>query len=206
MVCEIGDKPKIKYKFGQGKEQTYESQYAPIEVTTKEIPADASDNYNSAGYQITTANYVGGTDTIIIVDHKLITIPRKGQFDPPQYYLCYILCGQTTYTKYNPCSSTQAEIDCNTTYSRLVSETSFTINPLIKCPSANKKRCSIEVKFNGLIIFQAQGDCPCSYSVQCGSCPEGSHECKHQAYPGYCCVPCKETGEKLKNIASSVRG
>ena len=205
MVCSIGDKPKIKYKFGEGKQQTYESQYAPIEVTTKEIPADATANYNSVGYQITTANHFGGNDVIIAVDHQLITIPRKGQFDPPQYYLCYVLCGQTTYAKHNPCSSTQAEIQCISTYSRLVSETSFTINPLIKCASANKKRCSIEVKFNGLIIFKAQGDCPCTYSIQCGNCEDDSQECKHQAYPGYCCIPCEKTAQAINNIANKIK-
>ncbi|MFN6485444.1 MULTISPECIES: hypothetical protein [unclassified Nostoc] len=37
-----------------------------------------------------------------------------------------------------------------------------------------------------------------------GDCPEGSHKCTHNKYPGYCCVPCKETGERLQNIANKV--
>ncbi|MEH2066983.1 MAG: hypothetical protein V7K47_02225 [Nostoc sp.] len=45
------------------------------------------------------------------------------------------------------------------------------------------------------------------YTVSCDDeCPEGYHKCKHNQYPGYCCVPCKEVGNRLKNIASKVRG
>ncbi|MHC5759739.1 MAG: hypothetical protein ACYTXR_18480, partial [Nostoc sp.] len=46
---------------------------------------------------------------------------------------------------------------------------------------------------------------PPIYEVACGeNCPKGSHKCTHKAYPGYCCVPCKEVGDKLKNIANKV--
>jgi hypothetical protein len=45
----------------------------------------------------------------------------------------------------------------------------------------------------------------CNFIVNCNDeCPEGSHKCTHNKYPGYCCVPCEETGDKLKNIASTV--
>jgi hypothetical protein len=44
-----------------------------------------------------------------------------------------------------------------------------------------------------------------TYTVACNDeCPEGSHKCTHDKYPGYCCVPCKEVGDKLKNIANKV--
>ncbi len=46
---------------------------------------------------------------------------------------------------------------------------------------------------------------PPKYTVSCGdNCPEGSHKCTHDKYPGYCCVPCKETGDRLKNMANKV--
>ncbi|MEH1810880.1 MAG: hypothetical protein V7K26_00065 [Nostoc sp.] len=45
----------------------------------------------------------------------------------------------------------------------------------------------------------------CKYSVSCDKdCPEDSHKCIHKQYPGYCCVPCKKTGDRLKNIANKV--
>ncbi|MDZ8085616.1 MAG: hypothetical protein RMY16_08470 [Nostoc sp. DedQUE12b] len=43
------------------------------------------------------------------------------------------------------------------------------------------------------------------YEVSCDDdCPEGSHKCTHNKYPGYCCVPCKEMGDRLKNMANKV--
>ncbi|MEH1971110.1 hypothetical protein [Nostoc sp.] len=48
-------------------------------------------------------------------------------------------------------------------------------------------------------------DHPPIYEVACGdNCPKGSHKCTHNKYPGYCCVPCKQVGDRLKNIASKV--
>ncbi|MCC5599969.1 hypothetical protein [Nostoc favosum] len=44
-----------------------------------------------------------------------------------------------------------------------------------------------------------------SFQVSCDEdCPEGSHKCTHNKYPGYCCVPCKEIGDRLKNLANKV--
>jgi hypothetical protein len=43
------------------------------------------------------------------------------------------------------------------------------------------------------------------YTVACDDdCPEGSYKCTHNKYPGYCCVPCKKVGDRLKNIANKV--
>jgi hypothetical protein len=43
------------------------------------------------------------------------------------------------------------------------------------------------------------------YNVSCDDdCPEGFHKCTHNKFPGYCCVPCKATGDHLKNIANKV--
>ncbi|MDZ8089024.1 MAG: hypothetical protein RMY16_26260 [Nostoc sp. DedQUE12b] len=44
-----------------------------------------------------------------------------------------------------------------------------------------------------------------TYTVTCDDdCPEGFHKCIHNKYPGYCCIPCKETGDRLKNMANKV--
>jgi hypothetical protein len=65
---------------------------------------------------------------------------------------------------------------------------------------------------DGLVVKDANGNnlyvvavSECNYSVSCDDdCPEGSHKCTHNKYPGHCCVPCQEVGDKLKNIASKV--
>lgn len=64
----------------------------------------------------------------------------------------------------------------------------------------------------GLIIFSGDNQIlfaipvsECNYQIACDDdCPEGSHKCTHKKYPGYCCVPCKETGDRLKNMANKV--
>ncbi len=58
---------------------------------------------------------------------------------------------------------------------------------------------------NKLYEDKKANESPPKYTVACGeNCPEGSHKCTHKAYPGYCCVPCKEVGNRLKNIANKV--
>ena len=206
--CEMGDKPQIKYKFGEGKERIYKSQFAPIEVIQKELPAEASDSYSSEGYEITfdSPQFSSGRGSRTVVDHSTFFVPPSSGYPNGRMYLVYIPCGQTTYPKLNPCTGSE-QVQCHSTATALTTLTStIQIDRTKKCTSTNQKRCSFQVLYKGAVVFQAQGDCPLTLSVQCGNCEEGSHECKHQAYPGYCCVPCKETGEKLKNIASSVRG
>lgn len=60
---------------------------------------------------------------------------------------------------------------------------------------------------NNTLLFsqEKQASLAPKYNVACGNgCPEGSHKCTHNKYPGYCCIPCKETGDRLKNIANKV--
>ncbi|WP_373525090.1 hypothetical protein [Nostoc sp.] len=71
------------------------------------------------------------------------------------------------------------------------------------CAIPPLKKCKLTVKYNGSTIFEKIGKCPLDYEVICGDdCPKGSRKCTHPKYPGYCCVPCKETGDRLKNIAN----
>lgn len=66
-------------------------------------------------------------------------------------------------------------------------------------------QCEIKVIKDNKIIFSDKGDCPLKFTVTCDDdCPENSHKCKHNKYPGYCCIPCKQTGDRLKNIANKV--
>lgn len=49
-------------------------------------------------------------------------------------------------------------------------------------------------------------DSPPTYEVACGeNCPEGYIKCETTTYPGYCCLPCKATAEKINNLASKIR-
>jgi hypothetical protein len=58
----------------------------------------------------------------------------------------------------------------------------------------------------GAIIFD-DNTIDCDWDVKCEEgCPEGTHKCTHNKFPGYCCVSCQEVGDRLKNIASQLRG
>ncbi|MBH8575457.1 hypothetical protein I8752_21080 [Nostocaceae cyanobacterium CENA369] len=70
-------------------------------------------------------------------------------------------------------------------------------------PLASK--CKLNVTHNEKVIFTIEGDCPIRYKVACGDCPEGYCKCKQNKYPGYCCLPCGETKEKINNLTSKVK-
>ncbi|MDZ8240145.1 MAG: hypothetical protein RMZ69_23850 [Nostoc sp. ChiQUE01a] len=58
----------------------------------------------------------------------------------------------------------------------------------------------------GAVIFDDNA-VDCNWDVKCDEeCPEGSHKCTHNKFPGYCCVSCQEVGNRLKNIAAQLRG
>lgn len=45
------------------------------------------------------------------------------------------------------------------------------------------------------------------YLIACGDeCPPGHIKCKHNGYPGYCCIPCQSTADKINNLANKLRG
>ncbi|AFY34875.1 hypothetical protein [Calothrix sp. PCC 7507] len=44
------------------------------------------------------------------------------------------------------------------------------------------------------------------YQVSCDDdCPPGHHKCKHDKYPGYCCVNCKDRGNKINTLISKIK-
>ena len=180
--CRIGEKAEVIYSFKGGKSTTYESSNSPIEVTTGTTSQNTSLNYNPEGYQITfnspQAQY--GTLTLIVVDYQ-ITFLNRGVFDSDTgYYIKVIPCGETSFPP-----------DNNGIPGTKMSNQNVTINSAIKCPvaSENHQLCNIKILNNGSVIFQAQGDCPVSFTVACGDeCPDGYCKIECETYPGYCCI------------------
>jgi hypothetical protein len=66
----------------------------------------------------------------------------------------------------------------------------------------------IRVYSSGNLIFKDIQKSPISYRVDCikQHCPDGFCECKQDAYPGYCCVDCRDTANKIHGMTEQLRG
>jgi hypothetical protein len=69
--------------------------------------------------------------------------------------------------------------------------------------SEGESDCIIKVKNKN---FQDTYKCGTEYEVICDDdCPPGHIKCEHNGYPGYCCIPCKSTAERINNLASRIK-
>lgn len=192
VYCQEGDKPTIKYKFSGQNEKIHFSEYAPIDVVTKEIPVEGTQNYVNDGFGIAfrSGSCSGLTCNFVVQDYYI-------EYPPGDFAKVFIMpCGQTTFSN-SATSINRGEI---------VPGQLLIVNPNQKCPAPGKKRCSIQVLYNNILVFSDQGDCPVSFSVQCGNCPPGTEEHKSPAFPGYCCLECENIASQIRQIAATVRG
>ncbi|MBE9054166.1 hypothetical protein IQ243_28000 [Nostocales cyanobacterium LEGE 11386] len=191
--CKDGDKPIVKYRFNGGKERIFKSEFAPIDIESKSVPVEGSSDYKSQGYAINITAVNGSPQDYRIVDHFTRTLGVQiGSFSPDSVFLFVMQCGETSYLKRNPCDGElNKELGCLARAYNL-NPGGFTLNYNVGCPNPNNTRCSLVVKHKGIIIFTDQGDCPCTFKVQCGKCEDDEIECKKPIYPGYCCVKCSE--------------
>lgn len=205
--CQAGQKPIIKYKFGQSAERIFNSRYSPIDVSVKSVPLGGTDNSNPDGYGLgfIPGNGNGSYYWFTVTDHQIFEIPRSVP-DPYGWTPRIALkeCGQADFTRISSASCAGLNLYTNCLQTRFLSS-ELTIDTNRKCPTSDKQRCSLEVSYKGLIIFQAQGDCPCTFSVQCGDCAEDEIKCEKPGYPGYCCIKCSEIVGEIKSITSAVR-
>jgi len=189
--CKAGDKPTIDYQFNNGSKRVYKSDFAPIDVTVKEAPKyiDA-DKYDNEGFQI---NYVitdrNQPRSTIVIAYDVKLFPEFGGY----WGLIRVPCGG------NPA------ILSTFTGGVAIYPDSITVDKSVKCPVASNKKCTIEVKHKGIIIYSDQGNCPCNFTIKCGNCNDNEQECKSNKYPGYCCIPCQGTASKINNLAAKVR-
>jgi hypothetical protein len=208
MVCSVGDKPIVKYRFNNGVERIYQSQFAPIEIVTQTTPVEANSVYNREGYGLTVSAVNGSINNLPVVAHELIQVPPApgSVFPSGGTFLRYMRCGEITWRRYDPCTDPfHIASGCwNMDYN--MNPGTFSINPNTKCPSANLERCSLIVKYNGLILHQDQGNCPVTYEVVCGNCPEGQEEHKINTYPGYCCFDCAGMKQEITSLKNMVKG
>lgn len=199
MHCKAGDKPTVKYWFQGQSQKEYRSEFSPIDIITKEVPIDASANYSNEGFvaRFRADPCTNGYQCAALWKDFEIYHPNPGV--PPIVF--YIPCGDTSWSRANDGSRNYFILNRG----RWDTENWVLVDTSQKCPQTVNKRCSIQVRYNGLVIFQDQGNCPITYSVSCGNCPNGQEEHRISKYPGYCCMDCSVIKNEIKSIASVLK-
>jgi hypothetical protein len=184
--CTGKSKAIVEYSFGDKKAKKFETELVPIDVQTNE-PGNSGVCWRFTGQGVNnSANYeyfACGTSPSYAFNGSGCNLYMDG-----------IMLGGNGY-EYKSGTNTVNRVDSMSATSGYI--TSGNCNCLAEC--------EIKILKDGQIIFSDKGTCPLKFHVTCDDdCPEGSHKCTHNKYPGYCCVPCKEVGDKLKNIATIV--
>ena len=170
--CNIGDKPKVYYKFGTATQQIYESPVSPVDVTIENFSTNTS-NYSPVGYQLSGNSTNSGVPfSVVVRDYQIVDLGAGATY---RYALNVQRCqdsGLINYTNVDPAS--------------------ITINPAITCGAsiANTMKSRLHIKKAGQStdIFTDEGDYPCTFNVACIDCPDGTCRCDCDSYPGYCCL------------------
>ncbi|MGB3208247.1 MAG: hypothetical protein WBB28_24955 [Crinalium sp.] len=69
-------------------------------------------------------------------------------------------------------------------------------------------RAGCKLVVNGRLLDVSGKDkpCPVKYEVACGEdCAEGYVKCPKPTYPGYCCLPCKSTANKVNKLGNKLK-
>ncbi|MCC5597969.1 hypothetical protein [Nostoc favosum] len=199
--CKLGDKPKVIYrKNGASEDNVFYANVSPIDVTV--VPYENPNlpnqmyawNFSTALNPRTTLEQMPFRAIGKLTDFKVTGLINTDTVNGVQIgnWSCQFKDGNGSLIAgsavgYHPNDPpTLAKI-------------------LIPNPDSPSDICKLQIKdTNGNLLFTASGKCPILYKVACGDCPDESHKCTHNKYPGYCCVPCKQTGDRLKNLANKV--
>jgi hypothetical protein len=199
-----GSKAKVEYSFNENPKQIYETD-GPIEITTRSEGEDKP--LLKLGSSATVPSTWSGAEVYLYG----IVFSAASYPDCPSVYIEVPIgsaaAGQTLTLIQTPRLNV-----CTNAYIMKVPELNYdNFDRQWKGPNVgiglkeNSNKCTIQIINSSGYTFSKAGECPVKYEVACGeNCPEGSHKCTHNEYPGYCCVPCKETGDRLKNMANKV--
>ncbi|MEH1809642.1 MAG: hypothetical protein V7L28_30600 [Nostoc sp.] len=71
----------------------------------------------------------------------------------------------------------------------------------------NTGTCNYKIQLMGITVNgKAYPSKDGLFTVTCDDdCPEGSHKCIHNKYPGYCCIACAQVANRINNIAKKIR-
>lgn len=188
--CNIGDKPKVYFKFNEQQEQIYQSKESPIDVSMEDYSIYGA-TYKPEGYRIniySTNNF--GYYNLTVRRYEIVDRGAAYSSDDR-----YELLAQT-------CNSSEM------VGIFLVNPSTLSFNYAITCPTVipDIKKSRLHVKKAGLTtdIFTTEGDYPGSFKVSCGDCPDGTCRCETDSYPGYCCCDCNSLAGQVRQIKNTV--
>jgi hypothetical protein len=74
------------------------------------------------------------------------------------------------------------------------------------CDSCLITGCQITVTSEGGAVYKSKKGTKCSFEIACDeNCPPHHVRCETNSYPGYCCMPCESTANKINNLANKIK-
>jgi hypothetical protein len=203
LYCKVGDKPKVLFRRnGDTQDNIYESPISPISVSV--IPFE---NPNLQG-EIYAWNFSTNLNPRLTIDQ----MPFRAIGKLTDFRITAI--GQPQNVNGQLVANYSAEFrDGN---GNLITGSAVGNYPddapiLVKILIPNtdippEQICTLQVRdINQNLLFSNSGKCPITFQVSCGNCPDRHLECKCNAYPGYCCIPCSEIKGGIAAATAAVR-
>lgn len=226
MYCSNHPKATVLYKFNDGIQRDFYIDKTPIEVKAveKEIPTFTGGQC-PIGYEVRYRYKLGAVNAETIATVGLSgaiqgagivgVFPEDAGYDRYDVgggsgsfeVTLYIYHNNTRYQAAGSSGGFSNQAGFRPLrkdyYIHIISATPLN-NQIDNCGNP-KKICELQVINNGQIIHIDQGICPCTFSVSCGDCPEGTMRCECAGYPGFCCIPCNELKSGIRSITNYVR-
>lgn len=207
--CEGKDTATVIYSFNKGEEKRYtaERQNLPLTVT-KETVKITSGVKTSSRFDFEGNNPGSYPFTI----DAPVEIPQE--IEDIEIYL-----ESGIWDDYGGIGSYSTEVGIVQTYEgepllvgtgRTISGTATNVEPIqcyadISLDWRYEDSCKLVISSQGKVLYEEIGECPLDFNVVCDrDCPKGYLKCSSNKYPGYCCLPCKKTANKIRALGDKL--
>ena len=206
--CADKDKATVIYRFKDKLEKRYviEQENLPVEVRKENIKRSSgvitSFNQDYDGEEITTHDFTIEAPSDVPSDVEVEAYLISGTWDDHGSIGSYS-------TGYGIVTTFEGEPILIGT-SRSINGTVTNEQPVhcyvqLQIDWRYEDGCKLVVSHKGNILYEEEGECPLEFNVVCDDdCPPGYLKCKSDKYPGYCCLPCKETAFKIQNLGAKI--
>ncbi|MEQ9373283.1 MAG: hypothetical protein RIG63_30310 [Coleofasciculus chthonoplastes F3-SA18-01] len=193
MYCSGAESAVVVYSFGDTKEKTFKTKLTPIEIEAGNIPLDASENYDSSGFEV----YFYSPNNRRWARATVLDYTITGYYS---YYNAHTIglwyCNAPDYQRNEDGSIVTTLVYLDT----------LQIDTSVKCPKPPEPaecKAHLKILHGGKILYQDQGKCPVNYKVNCDPCPPNTIRCVEGGKVR--CVPCSEFLNPLKQITSKLK-